>query len=162
MNSKLFVVCVLAGAFLACASQRKITPAASPTPMASSARNVLITPQNPTVPYEVVGQVEISGKEASNLDALYQSLGDECRKMGGDLVINVTTGSEKQGSRPILSVPGGRGRSALPPLIKGPGSWGKGTIVRIKNEQDRKAYQKEVGEGDVWGACTIIGLPTEK
>lgn len=149
-------------ALISCEQQRKITPEASPMPMAPPPQNVLITPQNPTVPYEVVGQVEISGKEASDQDSLYQTLGDECRKMGGDMVINVTTGAEKKGSSAILSVPGGYGRSALPSLTKSPGSWGKGTIVRIKDETDRKAYQKEIGEGDVGGACTIIGLPTEK
>jgi hypothetical protein len=162
MDLKVMVVLILACTLVACAQERKIVPAASPMPRTLPPQNVLLTPQNPTVPYEVVGQVEISGKEAASLDALYQNLGDECRKMGGDMVINVTTGAERQSPSVILNTPGGYGRSVLPPLTKGPGAWGKGTIVKIKNEAEREAYQKEVGEGDVGGACTIIGLPLEK
>ena len=73
-------------------------------------KDVIVTPLDIPVDYEVIGQVEVTKGRTADIKGLYQELGNECSKMGGDMVINVQAGQET-----------GDTRKAYPTLPKGYG-----------------------------------------
>jgi hypothetical protein len=120
----------------------------------------IVVPKDINAEYEVIGQVRLSSERAANVSDLYQKLGNECAKMGGDMIINVEAGDQSQDTSKIHSLPARpTDNPRFSPEMDIPYTWGTGTIIRLKDEEKRKAYQEEMQEGDLEGACAIIGVP---
>ena len=120
----------------------------------------IVVPEDINVAYEVVGQVRLSSETAASVGDLYQKLGNECSKMGGDMIINVQAGNQSQDTSKIHSLPmqpSDNPRFSAEPDISY--TWGTGTVIRLKDAEQRKAYFEEMEEGDMDGACAIIGVP---
>ena len=120
----------------------------------------IVVPEDISADYEVVGQIRLSSEKAANISELYQKMGNECGKLGGDMIINVQAGDQSQDTSKIHSLPmqpSDNPRFSAEPDIAY--TWGTGTVIRLKDEQQRKAYFKEMKEGDMEGACVIIGVP---
>ena len=120
----------------------------------------IVVPEDINAEYEVVGQVRLSSEKAATMNDLYQKLGNECAKMGGDMIINVQAGDQSQDTSRVHSLPlrpSDNPRATVDPDISY--TWGTGTVIRLKDDEQRKAYFDEMEEGDLEGACAIIGLP---
>jgi len=129
--------------------------------MLTQDKDVLVTPLDIPIDYEVVGQVTVTKeKRSSDIKGLYKELGGECRKMGGDMVINVQASQEVEDTRKGYSLPKGYGESPYGSgLYTVPYGLVKGTVIRIRDEDKRKAYWNAREKGNPADACTIVGLP---
>jgi len=124
-------------------------------------KDVIVTPLDIPVDYEIIGQVEVTKGMTADIKGLYQELGDKCSKMGGDMVINVQAGQETGDKRQAYpTIPRGYGESFFgSPLYAVPYAWGQGTIIKIKDENKRKAYWDAKKKDHLGEACSIVGLP---
>jgi len=125
--------------------------------------DIIVTPLDIPVDYEVIGQVEVTKGRTTDIKGLYQELGSECSKMGGDMVINVKASQETGDTRrgyPTPTLPKGYGESPFEiPMYAVPYAWGKGTIIKLKDESKRKAYWDAKKKNNLGEACSIVGLP---
>jgi hypothetical protein len=55
-------------------------------------KDIIVTPRGISAAYEPLGQVSASVERTSDAQKLCKELGEECKKMGGYLVINVKVG----------------------------------------------------------------------
>ena len=142
----------------ACQGKNIVLPA--PEPAFSPAAKVVVTPLNiPEDDYEIIGQVEVSGKSSSDIKGLYNDLAQQCQTMGGDMVIKVQAGQGTEDRSEAYSLPRGYGESQYTTDYARPYGWGKGTVIRLKKEDKRNAYQQAQQQGDVGKACAVVGLP---
>lgn len=125
--------------------------------------DIIVTPLDIPVEYEVIGQVEVTKGRTTDIKGLYQELGNECSKMGGDMVINVKADQETGDTRkayPTPTLPKGYGENPFEiPMYAVPYAWGKGTIIKLKDESKRKAYWDAKKKDNLGEACSIVGLP---
>lgn len=157
MRNLLLVFCIALAVFPAC-TQRfgRSTQDAEPP----SKTSYVVVPKDISAEYEVIGQVRLSSERAANVGDLYQRLGNECSKMGGDMIINVQAGDQSQDTNKVHSLPmrtSDNPRAVVDPDVSY--TWGSGTVIRLKDEEQRRAYFEEMEEGDLEGACAIIGVP---
>lgn len=124
-------------------------------------KDVIVTPLDIPVDYEVIGQVEVTKGRTADIKGLYQELGDECSKRGGDMVINVQAGQETGDTRKAYpTLPRGYGENPFEtPMYAVPYVWGQGTIIKLKDENKRKAYWDAKKKDHLGEACSIVGLP---
>ena len=103
-------------------------------------KDIIVTPLDIPINYEVIGQVEVTKGRTTDIKGLYQELGNECSKMGGDMVINVKAGQETGDTRKAYpTLPKGYGESPFNnPLYAVPYAWGQGTIIKLKDNTKRK------------------------
>jgi len=137
----------------------KIIPKAQETRSSSYTQDIIITPNNIPGDYEIIGQVEVAGGRSGNIRGLYKRLGDQCREMGGDMVINVRAGQDIEDATSFDNLPKGYGNDPYRPSYTKTYGWGKGTVIRLKDVDTRKAYFDAQKKGDVEDACAIVGLP---
>ncbi len=157
---KPFIICLLIVLLPACAeSLGKPAPSAEPSPR----QRYVVLPQDINAEYEVIGQVQLSSDTAANMNDLYNKLGTECAKMGGDMIINAQAGDQSQDTSKIHSIPPRISDNPRFPAERDISyTWGKGTVIRLKDEEQRKAYLEEMQQGDLEGACAIVGVPPAK
>jgi hypothetical protein len=156
--SSLLAVLVLSS----CYSQKTAPNALEELP--SMGKDIIVTPLDIPVDYEVIGQVEVTKGKTTDIKGLYRELANECSKMGGDMVINVKAGQaigDTRNAYPTLP----RGYTESPksdfdtPMYAVPYAWGKGTIIKLKDESKRKAYWDAKKKDSLGKACSIVGLP---
>ena len=159
MRNEIFLGLLAVLVFCSCSSIRTIPYQLEELPPQD--KDVLVTPLDIPVDYEVVGQAVVSKEErSSDIKGLYKELGDECRKMGGDMVINVQAGQEEDDTRSDYPLPKGYGESPYSsPLYAVPYAWVKGTVIKIKDKDKRKAYWNAKKMDNLGDACSIVGLP---
>jgi hypothetical protein len=122
-------------------------------------KDVTVTPLGISVNHEILGRVSVSREEFSNIQDVYKGLSDECKKMGGDMVINVRSGKGAEDLDEDYPLTEGYEEHSLYPNYGKPYLWGSGTVIRIKDPSKRKAYwdaKKKERQGE---ACAIVGLP---
>jgi len=158
MRKSMYVL-IISLCILASCHRSKITPIAQETRSSSYTQDIIITPNSIPGDYEIIGQVEVAGGRSGNIQGLYKKLGDQCRGMGGDMVINVKAGQDIEDATSFDSLPKGYGNDPYRPSYTRTYGWGKGTVIRFKDEDKRKAYLDAQKKGDVEEACAIVGLP---
>ena len=157
MRNVILVLCLTIMLFPACTQRFGKKTQTEEVPVKTS---YIVAPKDIDAEYEVVGQVRLSSEKAANMGDFYQRMGNECAKMGGDMIINVQAGDQSQDTSRVHSLPmrsSDNPRATVDPDITY--TWGTGTVIRLKDEQQRKAYFEEMEEGDIEGACAIIGVP---
>jgi len=142
-----------------CYSKKTVSNALEELP--PRVEDIIVTPLDIPVDYEVIGQVEVTKGRTTDIKGLYQELGNECSKMGGDMVINVKASQETGDTRKAYpALPKGYGESSFDtPMYAVPYAWGKGTIIKLKDESKRKAYWDAKKKDHLGEACSIVGLP---
>jgi hypothetical protein len=152
---------ILMGLCIAAACQRqKIISPAQETQRSSYTQDIIVTPNNiPPGDYEIVGHVEVAGGRAATIQGLYEKLGTQCRALGGDMVINVRAGQGIKDTTTFDHLPKGYGNDPYRPSYTKTYGWGKGTVIRLKGVEKRKAYFNAKEMGDDKEACAIVGLP---
>ena len=138
MRKLLLVFCLIIMAFPAC-TERFGKKSQSLEP--SRAPRYIVVPEDINAEYEIIGQVRLSSEKAAGVGDLYQKLGNECAKMGGDMIIRVQAGDQSQDTEKIHSLP--REPSDNPRFSTEPAisyTWGTGTVIRLTNEEQRKAF----------------------
>jgi hypothetical protein len=157
MCASLLAVLILSS----CYSKKTVPNALEELP--PKVEDIIVTPLDIPVDYEIIGQVEVTKGRTTDIKGLYQELGNECSKMGGDMVINVKADQETGDTRrgyPTPALPKGYGESPFEiPMYAVPYAWGKGTIIKLKDESKRKAYWDAKKKDNLGEACSIVGLP---
>lgn len=127
---------------------------------AAPALRYIVFPQDIPGDYEVIGAIQVGGEGVSTLSDLHQQLAHQCAKMGGDMVIHVEEGSEFRDSSEIYQRPSGYRELAppFPPDIEPSYTWGKGTIIRLTNKEQRKAFYESLGQENSDETCAIVGV----
>lgn len=153
--SSLLAVLVLSS----CYSTKTVPNALEELP--PTVKDIIVTPLDIPVDYEVIGHVEVTKGMTTDIKGLYQELGNECSKMGGDMVINVKASQETGDTRKAsITLPKGYGESPFEtPLYAVPYASGTGTIIKLKDESKRKAYWDAKKKDNLGEACSIVGLP---
>ena len=157
---KLICISLLAVLLVSSCYSRKTVPS-NLEELPPQVKDIIVTPLDIPVDYEVIGQVEVTKGRTTDIKGLYQELGNECSKMGGDMVINVQAGQETGDKRKAYpTLPKGYGENPFQtPLYAVPYAWGKGTIIKLKDENKRKAYWDAKKKEHLGEACSIVGLP---
>lgn len=151
---------ILIGLCITISCQRKkIIPVVQETQRSSYTQDIIITPNSIPGDYEIVGHVEVAGGRSADIRGLYKKLGDQCRGMGGDMVINVTAGQGVEDATTFDDLPKGYGNDPYRPSYTKTYGWGKGTVIKLKDVDKRKAYFDAKERGNVEEACAIVGLP---
>jgi len=158
MRNTIYIL--LIGLCITASCQRnKIIPVVQETQSSFYNQDIIITPNSIPGDYEIIGQVEVAGGRSANIQGLYKKLGDQCKGMGGDMVINVQAGQEIEDATSFDSLPKGYGNDPYRPSYTKTYGWGKGTVIKLKDVDKRKAYFEAQEKGDVEEACAIVGLP---
>jgi hypothetical protein len=139
--------------------RNKIIPVAQEPQAPSYTQDIIVTPNSIPGDYEIVGRVEVSGGRSANVQGLYKKLGDQCRALGGDMVINVEAGQGVEDTATFDNLPKGYGNDPYRPSYTKTYGWGKGTVIRLKDVDKRKAYFEAKEKGKDEEACAIVGLP---